>query len=211
MTKTVIITGTSRGLGLATANYFAQRDWHVIGTSRSPRASELDQAVDYHQLDGSDHDAVKTLWQSLKLPTGDICLVNNAGGYAGGKLLKTQLDDYETQLRINYLTAVYMTREFIAHVKTARIINVISAAALNTHADDGAYGASKTAEMRFFHSLQKEYAHTQYCITNLYPSAIATYGPGDGAIKPDDLAEFIHYQATTPSSYYLADVTMYAR
>ena len=36
MNKTILITGTSSGIGKATANYFASRDWNVVATMRTP-------------------------------------------------------------------------------------------------------------------------------------------------------------------------------
>ncbi|HVA11500.1 MAG TPA: SDR family NAD(P)-dependent oxidoreductase [Candidatus Dormibacteraeota bacterium] len=207
--KTAIVTGTSHGLGIYIAKAFIKSDWHVIGTGRSARPDGLEQAIDYKQFDASLAAACSNFWEQLEVGDSEVCLVNNAGGYVGGKLLETKPEDYEKQMRSNYFPGVYMTRGLAEHVPSARIINVISNSALVTYASSGAYSASKAAAMNFFHSLQKEYPAGKYQVTNLYPSDIATSGPNPEAIDPSDLAALIVEIAETQASYYPTDMTLF--
>jgi serine 3-dehydrogenase (NADP+) len=207
--KTVIVTGVSQGLGHHIADAFAAAGWRVVGTGRSERPASLPDTVEYVQFDASDAAACRDFWHSLQFESDEVCLVNNAGGYVIGGLAETKDEDYEKQMASNYFAGVHMTRGLIDATEKARIFTIISHIALATYARSGAYGASKVAAKYFFEALQKEYANSEYRITNVYPSDIATHGPNEAAIDPDDLAAFIVELAQSQASYYLPNVTMY--
>ncbi len=207
--KTAVVTGTSHGLGTCIAKAFIKNGWRVIGTGRSARPDGFDEAIEYKQFDASDAAACADFWEQLEVGDGEVCLVNNAGGYVGGKLLETKPEDYEKQMRTNYFSGAYMTRGLVEHVPSARIVNVISNSALVDYANSGAYSASKAAAMHFFHSLQKEFPAEKYQVTNLYPSSIATSGPNPEAIDPGDLAALIVEIAEDQASYYPTDMTLF--
>ncbi len=213
MGKLVVITGTSRGLGLVLAKEFDANGWKVVGTGRSPQPGDFPANAVYKQFDASDAKAVGSFWKFIRdnHPGGEICLVNNAGGYVGGSLADTKTDDYEQQMRSAYFTAVYMTKGLVSVAPKARVINVISSSALTAHKNNSAYGAAKAAEMHFFKALQQEFKSDQYQITNLYPSDIATAGTRPNAIDPQDLAAYIRNLAESQDTIYLRDVTMYPR
>jgi NAD(P)-dependent dehydrogenase (short-subunit alcohol dehydrogenase family) len=211
--KIAVITGTSQGLGLVLAQVFAANGWKVVGTGRSSQPAEFPAAAIYQQFDAGNATACESFWEFLKdnHSGGEICLVNNAGGYVGGSLLETSAEDYEQQMRSIYFSAVYMTRGLALVSPKARIINVISSSALAAHKNNSAYGAAKAAEMHFFQALQLEFKPDQYQITNLYPSDIASHGPNPKAIDPQDLAAYIRNLAESQDSIYVRDVTMYPR
>jgi NAD(P)-dependent dehydrogenase (short-subunit alcohol dehydrogenase family) len=214
MSKTAVVTGASRGLGLAIAKEFAANGWQVVGTGKSPEPEALPEGVTYRQFDASDVAACELFWKELSEnnPDAEICLVNNAGGYASGGLLETKPEDYEQQMRSCYFTSVYMTRGLAQAFANARIVNIVSSSALlDGEKNKSAYGAAKIAQKHFFQSLQQEFEADTYQITNLYPYNIATHGPAEGAMKPEDLAAFVRQQAENNASYYLRDVTVWPR
>lgn len=207
--NTVIVTGASRGLGKEIAESFVKSEWRVIGTGRSERPDSLNEKIEYVQFDASDTAAVAGFWQSIHTE-GEVCLVNNAGGFVGGKLADTDADDFEKQMQSNFFAGVNMTRELVRNIERAKIINVNSAVSLATDPGMGPYGAAKTAAKQFFQSLRKELPAEKYQITNIYPSYIATNGQDpENAIHPDDLADLILQQAESHTSYYAADITLY--
>lgn len=208
--RIAIITGVSRGLGLVLAKEFAGHDWSVVGTGRSPRPTDLPQAVAYHQFDASDATACEKFWKALSAEHAgaSFCLVNNAGGYVHGGLKQALAEDFAQQMNSIYFSAVYMTRGLALVAEQARVINIISASALAAHKNNAAYGAAKAAEMHFFHSLQQEFKPDAYQITNLYPSDIATSGPNPAAIDPGELAILVRELAEAEHSYYLRDATL---
>lgn len=213
MTKIAVITGASRGLGLSIAKEFAKNDWQVVGTGRSPQPAELPKDALYYQFDASDAAACESFWQQLTqdYAAAELCLVNNAGAYINGSLTDTKAEDYIAQMQGSYFSAVYMTRSMALNFSKARIFNIISSSALAAQKNSSAYGAAKAATKHFFQSLQKEFAVSQYQITNLYPSDIATQGPNPDAMTPEDLAAFVREQAESERSFYLRDVTIYPR
>lgn len=211
MSKLAVITGMSRGFGLALAHEFAGHGWQVIGTGRSEPPANLPPNVAYQQFDAGNAKDCEAFWQPIpsQYPNTQICLINNAGGYISGSLTETSPEAYEQQMRSCYFTAVYMTRGLAQTFPAGRIMNVISSSALAAHQNNSAYGAAKAAEMHFFQSLQQEFKPEQYQITNLYPSDIATHGDNPQAILPADLAQFIREQADSTTTYYLRDATIY--
>jgi len=205
-----IITGVSRGTGLALVKTFADAGWIVIGTGRSPQPTDLPANATYKQFDAADATAAENFWQEVRgeHPGATVCLVNNAGSYVSGGLIETGTEDFMSEMQSCYFSAVYMTRGLAKVVPKARIINVISASALAAHKNNSAYGSAKAAEMHFFHALQAEFPASAFQITNLYPTNIASQDPDENAITTEDLAQFILSQAENRSSYYLRDVTL---
>jgi NAD(P)-dependent dehydrogenase (short-subunit alcohol dehydrogenase family) len=211
--KIVVITGASGGLGKSLVKEFASNGWEVVGTGRSEQPADLPEGATYKQFDASDAKTVEAFWQELKQanPDTEICLVNNAGGYVSGGLTETKPEDYDQQMKSSYFTAVYMTRGLAINFSKARIINIISSSALAAHKNNSAYGAAKAATMHFFQSLQEEFAPEKYQITNLYPFNIASHGPADDAMTPEDLSAFVREQAENNKTYYLRDVTVWPK
>lgn len=209
--KVVVVTGASQGLGQEIARVFAGYGWRVVGTGRSPRPEALPENIQYEQFDASDAVVCEAFWRKItgQYPAAEVCLVNNAGGYVSGGLTETTPEQYASQMQSIYFTAVYMTRGLAIVRDTAKIFNVISASALAAHKHNSAYGAAKAAEAHFFQALQQEFKPTQYQITNLYPSDIASHGPAPSAINPSELAMFICSQANAQTSYYMRDATLY--
>lgn len=211
--KAVVITGASGGLGKSLVKEFAAKGWQVVGTGRSEEPTDLPQHTSYKRFDASDSKACEAFWQELKQAHADaeICLVNNAGGYVNGGLTETKAEDYDQQMKSSYFTAVYMTRALAVNFPKARILNIISSGALVAHKNSSAYGAAKAATMHFFRSLQQEFSPAQYQITNLYPFNIASHGPAQNAMAPEDLAAFVCEQAQNNKTYYLRDVTVWPK
>lgn len=208
-----VITGASRGLGLALAQEFASNGWIVIGTGRSEQPANVPEGAQYHQFDAGNAEECEAFWKQLrgKHPDARMCLVNNAGGYVSGGLTDTTPQDYEQQMKSSYFSSVFMTRGLALAYPKARVINIVSSSALAAHKNNSAYGAAKAAQMHFFQALQQEFKPAQYQITNLYPSDIATQGPNPAAIQPGDLAAFVRELAENNKTYYLRDVTIWPK
>lgn len=211
--KIVVITGAGRGLGLEIAKAFIKNGgWSVVGTGLSERPVDLSESVEYRQFDASNAARCEQFWQEMlsNRNGAEVCLVNNAGGYTGGAITETAPEDYEKQIHMNYLPAAYMTQSLVKSVEKARIITIVSAAALSPKAKNTAYGASKAAEKYFLQSLQEELDDKKYRFTNIYPNSVATSGPDPRAITPEELAIFVRDQAELNKSYYIRDAVLYS-
>lgn len=210
--RVAIITGASRGLGLAITKHFNANGWKVIGTGLSEKPTDFPEGSEYRQFDASNAAECEKFWQAVASAYKDteVCLVNNAGGYVGGAVAAVSPEDYEKQIHMNYLPAAYMTQALVKSFPAARIITIVSAAALEAKANNSAYGASKAAEKYFLQALQAELDDKKYRLTNIYPNSIATSGPNPKAISPEELAAFVRDQAELDKSYYLRDVVLYS-
>jgi NADP-dependent 3-hydroxy acid dehydrogenase YdfG len=107
MTKRVVVTGASSGIGAATARLFAQHGWEVVGVAR--RADRLAQLADGTGIrtiaadltSQADVDRVRDELAALGPLHG---LVNNAGGAFGmGPIESSELDDWRAMFEINVL------------------------------------------------------------------------------------------------------------
>ena len=116
MLQTIFITGTSTGLGKATAKLFAEKGWHVIATMRNPeKETELNAAenITVLPLDVTDPNQIKET-VAKALTTGDIDVVfNNAGYGLVGPLEATSDEQMMRQITTNLLGVIRVTKEFI--------------------------------------------------------------------------------------------------
>jgi len=133
MNKTILITGTSSGLGRATTRMFQSRGWNVIATMRSPdketELTRLDRVL-VTRLDVQDHASIESAVAEGLSRFGQIdVLVNNAGYGAYGPLEATPLDKIRRQFDVNVLGVLATTRAVLPHFRKNRsgtIVNVSS-------------------------------------------------------------------------------------
>ncbi len=133
MTKTVLITGTSSGLGRATARRFHDEGWNVVATMRSvdPRSelARLDRTL-VTRLDVQDHETIRSAVDAGIERFGRIdALVNNAGFGAYGPLEATPFETIQRQFDVNVLGLLATTRAVLGHLREQRsgtIVNISS-------------------------------------------------------------------------------------
>lgn len=153
---TILITGASRGLGLALARALAEKGWHLIINARGANAlqavhKELSQYTQVTAVPGDV--SIQTHRQALAVAAqaagGLDAVINNAGILGPSpqpKLLDYPLDVLEVVYRVNVLAPLGVLQAVKAHLKPgARIINVTSDAAVEAYPGWGGYGSSKTA------------------------------------------------------------------
>ncbi len=130
--KSILLTGSSRGIGAAARQLMVERGAHVIGHA----SSEGD--IGTVTADFTQPDAPQTLWENaLENSRGQIdVLVNNAGLFEPNPLDCSDiawLDNWETTLRINLTAAAQLSRFAIRHWldtgRPGRIVHVASRAA----------------------------------------------------------------------------------
>jgi len=125
--STILITGTSRGIGNATANRFLNAGWTVIGTSTSDTSLIGHQNYRHIKLDLSNEGEIAQLVQSLKGTPLD-CILNNAGIHLedqkGGRINFKQL---AATLQINLIGPMNLTEGLLDQLKDGgRVINISS-------------------------------------------------------------------------------------
>jgi NADP-dependent 3-hydroxy acid dehydrogenase YdfG len=133
VTKTVLITGSSSGIGRAAAKYFHDNGWNVIATMRDPgHEVELTalQNVLVTRLDVQDSDSIASAVSAGLDRFGQIdVLLNNAGYGAYGLLEATPMDKIRRQYDVNVMGLLDTTKAVLPHFRangTGTIVNVSS-------------------------------------------------------------------------------------
>lgn len=154
--KTALITGASRGLGLALARSLADRGWQLIIDGRFSGVLgivqyELEQQTSAIAIPGSvaDEEHRKALAQAAMEMGGLDALVNNAGILGPSPqpdLLDYPLEILEKVFRINTIAPLAVIQSLHGSLKPGvRILNITSDAGVNAYPGWGGYGASKAA------------------------------------------------------------------
>ncbi|HUO11313.1 MAG TPA: SDR family oxidoreductase [Caulobacteraceae bacterium] len=133
MAKTVLVTGTSSGVGEATARLFATRGWNVAATARDPSVlgdwSSVSNVAAL-RLDVTDLDSIRRAVAETEQRFGPIdVLVNNAGGGLGGPVEGASLEQFNRLFNQNVFGVVSMIQAVLSTMRQRRqgvIVNVSS-------------------------------------------------------------------------------------
>jgi 3-oxoacyl-[acyl-carrier protein] reductase len=160
---TILLTGSSRGIGKATAEALRARDAKVIGHASRPTGDP-----DTIPADFTDPPAPQMLWQeALDRSGGEIdVLVNNAGLFAAAPIDTSDiawLDAWEDILRINLTAAAQLSRFAVRHWlgtgRTGRIVHIASRAGHRGDSPDHwHYAASKGGMLALHKTIARAYA-----------------------------------------------------
>lgn len=204
--KVAVITGSTRGIGLAIAREFVREGAKVVITSS--RRENVDAAVREfpagtvfgHVCDASSYDEMEGLVGASVTRFGAIdCFVNNAGisdpfesvgdssPHAWGRVI-------DTNLKGTYYGSRAAVRYFLSSGRQGKIINLAGSGT-----DRGsntpyisAYGSTKAAIARFTFAMAEEYRKSGVSVMLLHPGLVRT-----GMIDPDDPTPELRRQLDT--------------
>ena len=181
MSKIVLVTGASRGIGLEAAKHFSKEGYKVIGSSRGDfNLGELigDESAISVQLDLMSKESIQNLFADLKsedlLPS---VLVNNAGITKDQLFLRMKDEDWDDVIETNLNGLFRVTKAFIKPMvknKFGRIINISSVAGLMGNSGQVNYSSSKSAMVGFSRSLAKELGSRNITSNVVAPGFIET-------------------------------------
>ena len=181
--KVALVTGGSRGIGLACAKLFANQGAQVIICSRndaaaSAAAAEIGNSCTGIACDVSDPEAVKQLLDSVNTTWGALhILVNNAGITEPGLLPRMKNEQWERVIAVNLSSAFYTCRaaaKLMLRQRYGRIVNIGSVIGLRGQAGQCNYAAAKAGLIGFTKSYACEVASRNITVNLVAPGLIET-------------------------------------
>lgn len=178
--KAVIVTGTSSGIGRATAIRLHRSGFAVYATARRAESitdlAELGIAT--QSLDVTDEASMVAVVQRVLAEHGAIAaLVNNAGYELAGTVEETPIDDVRAQFDTNVFGLIRLTQLVLPHMREAeygRIVNVSSIFGRLAVPGKAFYDATKFAVTGFTESLRLEVAGFGIGVSAVEPGATRT-------------------------------------
>lgn len=187
MSRKLVITGATRGIGHAIARVFASEGFDIAFCSRNPQhvqalQEELISAYGikaYGLLcDVSDPMALDRFAdKAIKLLGGCDVLVNNAGVFMGGSVMDEAEGQLEMLFSTNVVSAYRLTRKILPSLmqaQRAHIFNMCSVASVQGYTGGAGYCISKHALLGFSRVLREELKEKHIRVTALMPGATLT-------------------------------------
>jgi 3-oxoacyl-[acyl-carrier protein] reductase len=219
----VLVTGGSRGIGLAIAQRLAGAGYNVIAVARR-ESDELRSGIEtatkrgsgriaFRAFDLSEIDVIPAFVKGLRDEFGAIYgLVNNAGIGTEGLLATMHNSEIEALIRLNVLSPIILTKYVVRHMMAdggGRVINMSSIIASTGYNGLSVYGATKAAATGFTRSLAREVGKLGITVNAIAPGFVDTeltqsLGPeqkqriaGRSALRrlpeTDDVASMVEY------------------
>jgi NAD(P)-dependent dehydrogenase (short-subunit alcohol dehydrogenase family) len=121
--KAIVITGSSSGLGRATAKLFASKGWKVIASMRDPKKEKESgniAGVTLTALDVTDPREIESVAEQVMASGGVDVVFNNAGHGLAGPLEGLTNDQILRMVNTSMLAAIHTTTAFSPHFKEKR-------------------------------------------------------------------------------------------
>ena len=190
--RTALITGASRGIGLACARALAESGAKVVLAARDRAKLEAASATipnsTWVELDLSSHDSIKAAFADAVQKSGRIdILVNNAAITKDGLALRMKKDDWEAVIATNLSGAFFAIQQVLQGMmkeRWGRIINISSIVGETGNPGQSNYVASKAGLIGLTKSLAQEMASRNITINAIAPGFIET---DMTAVLSDDL------------------------
>ncbi len=183
-TKSVLITGASSGIGLATAHELHKRGFLVFagylpGEDLTALKSGTSERLMPIAIDVTKADSIQAAAEAISRTAGGeglYGLVNNAGIAIAGPMEFMPLDALRTQFEVNFMGQVAVTQAFLPLVRRAkgRVVNLCSILGRVVSPFSGPYCASKFAMEAFTDALRMELKPHNVKVIGIEPGLIRT-------------------------------------
>lgn len=228
MSRTVVVTGGSKGIGRAVAERFAQAGDTVVVCGRSLEALH-EMAASFRQrfpastlwtsqADLSQSAGVSAFAQFVLQHTQQVdVLVNNAGVFVQAAAVDAKEGQLESQLDMNLKSAFYLTQALVKGMKakrTGHVFNICSVASLMAYPNGALYSISKFALYGFSQALRKELMADGIKVTSVIPGATWSDSwkgvqlPAERLMPASDVAEMIFAAASLSPASVVEEIVM---
>lgn len=233
--KTAVVTGASRGIGLAVAKKLASQGANIAilyvgkeeeGENAKKEVEALGVKVGLYYCDVSNFNESKEIVEKIIEEFGGIdILVNNAGIVRDKLVLKMEEADFDAVINVNLKGTFNMIKHTYTHFmkkRAGRIVNVASVVGINGNAGQANYSASKAGVIGLTKSVAKELAGRGvtanavapgYIITDMtnalsdkVKDAIEASIPMKKRGLPEDVANAISFLCSDDASYITGEV-----
>ena len=175
--KTIVITGTRKGIGKEMAEHYLAEGWQVVGCSRGEGSIEHDH-YQHFALDVSDEGAVIAMARTIKASHGKVdALLNNAGIASMNHALLTPASTVNRILQTNVVGTFLFCREMsklMRRTNNGRLINFTTVAHPLNLEGEAIYAASKAAVESLTRILARELAELKITVNAIGPTPIDT-------------------------------------
>ena len=171
--KTVVITGSTSGIGKELVKIFAN-NFNVFASYRNDKLIEQIDNVEYFYMDMTDRNSISdaAYWLKSKVDKIDI-LINVAGCVVAGPMELIDGDSLREQFEVNTFSHFEFTQNLVSILENSRVINISSMSSFGHFPFIGPYGASKRALDILFNAFAIE-NHKNIKVISLKPGVIAT-------------------------------------
>ena len=198
MSKTILITGASSGIGRATVAYFGERDWNVVATMRKPDdGSDLAaENVLVTRLDVLDDASIQAAVNAANERFGGVdALLNNAGYGAYGALEATPMEVIRRQFDVNLFGLIATTQAVLPGMRSRKsgvIVNISSVGGRMCYPFGTLYHGSKWAVEGLSEALHFELAALGIRVKIVEPGGVDTDFSGRSFVFTNDesMAEY---------------------
>ena len=230
--RVALVTGATRGIGLATARALAAEDASVAMLARSAetlreRASEIGGGATAFPCDLTDVDAVERTLRAVRAAFGEPnILVNNAGIFEPRPIEDITPDDFARTVTVNLVAAFALVHALLPAMRTARtghLITIGSVADRTAFAGNGAYAASKFG-LRALHEVLRSELRGSGVRTSLIspgptdtpiwdaveraPSAPRSFPQRSEMIPPEAVASAVLYALVQPAAVNIDELRL---
>jgi NADP-dependent 3-hydroxy acid dehydrogenase YdfG len=236
MSKTVLITGATSGIGKATAQIFAKNQYKIIICGRrKERLIALEKELSEHtevyalSFDVRDKEAVFKNINSLPESFSEVdVLINNAGNAHGlDPIQDGNIDDWDAMIDINVKGLLYVSKAIIPKMiekSSGHIINIGSTAGKEVYPNGNVYCGSKHAVDAITQGMRIDLNPYNIKVSGIHPGMVATefsevrfkgdttrasnVYKGFDPLQAEDIADIIHFVVSRPYHVNIADLVV---